>query len=227
MKLAAHQPAYLPSISYYEKIGQADIFLLADDLQYSTHGNLNRSQIKTFEGPHWLTVPVYSKGRQKQPLPQVEIDQHQAWAKNHVRTLDMNYQNSPYYELYRDELEAILMKSWSKLVDLNIFLINYLLNQLFFKPKLVKFSEFKVSGTTDERVMTILKKLNCDTYLVEEKYRPFIDLTGFQAAEITVQFMDVKPFQYYQQFQGVIKDLSVIDLLFNEGEASYRFFQSR
>ncbi len=225
MRLAAHQPTYLPSISYFEKISQADIFLLADDLQYSTHGSFNRSQIKTFEGLHWLTVPVFSKGRQKQSLQQVEIDQHQHWAKNHIRTLDINYQNSPYYELYRDELESILSKDWSKLVDLNILLINYLSRQLFLKTQFTKLSEFKVKGTTNERLIEIMKVLSCETYIVEEKYRPFLDLAAFQEAGLTVHFFESQPLHYYQQFSGFIPDLSLIDLLFNEGEMSYRFFQ--
>ncbi|MBN2093257.1 WbqC family protein [candidate division KSB1 bacterium] len=224
MKLAAHQPIYLPSISYFQKMSQADIFLLADDLQYSTHGNFNRCQIKTFEGPHWLTVPVYSKGRQRQALHQVEIDQHQHWGKNHIRTLDINYQNSPYYELYRDKLASILSKSWSKLTDLNIFLINYLASQLFLKIRFIKFSDFSVKGITNERLITVMKKVGCKTYLVEEKYRPFLNLADFQSAEIAVQFIKARPIHYYQQFNGFVPDLSMIDLLFNEGELGYRFF---
>ncbi len=225
MKLAAHQPTYLPSISYFQKMSQADIFLLADDLQYSTHGNFNRCQIKTFEGAHWLTVPVYSKGRQRQSLTQVAIDQHQHWAKIHLRTLDINYQNSPYYELYRDELESILLKSWSGLAELNISLIHYLARQLFFKTRIIKFSEFSAKGSTSERLIMIMKLLGCKTYLVEAGYRPFLDLEAFQTAEIAIQFIDTKPFHYYQQFKDFLPDLSVVDLLFNEGEQSYRIFQ--
>lgn len=227
MKLAAHQPIYLPSISYFEKICQADIFLLADDLQYSTHGNFNRCQIKTFEGPHWLTVPVYTKGRQKQSFQQVEIDQNQQWVKNHLRTLDINYQNSPFYELYRDQLESILNKNWLRLTDLNIFLIKFLARHLFLKVNFIKFSEFNIVGNTNERLIAIMKQLNCETYLVEEKYRAFLDIAAFQSAGLMVQFIEHPPFSYYQQFSGFIPDLSLIDLLFNEGEMSYQFFQSK
>ena len=58
MKIAIHQPNYLPWLGYFYKIACVDIFILLDNVQYERNGYINRCQIKTPRGLFWLTLPI-------------------------------------------------------------------------------------------------------------------------------------------------------------------------
>ncbi|MBB6215358.1 hypothetical protein HNQ80_001447 [Anaerosolibacter carboniphilus] len=63
MKLAVHQPNYLPWPGYFSKIAQCDIFVILDMVQFPRGSSVaNRNLIKTPDGPQILTVPVKRKG---------------------------------------------------------------------------------------------------------------------------------------------------------------------
>ncbi|NIV92323.1 hypothetical protein GWN42_05845, partial [candidate division KSB1 bacterium] len=102
MFLAAHQPAYLPDLTFFYKMSVADMFVLADTLQFSKHGAINRAKIKTARGINWLTVPVLTKGREGQSIAEVEINGAQAWQHKHWKTLVVNYTYAAYFEKYAD-----------------------------------------------------------------------------------------------------------------------------
>ena len=61
MRLAIHQPHYLPWLGYLAKWASADVFVFLDTVQYEKNGWQNRNRIKTRDGAHWLTVPVHAR----------------------------------------------------------------------------------------------------------------------------------------------------------------------
>lgn len=220
MKFAAHQPGYLPPIGFFQKMMRSDIFLVADDLQYTRTANLSRTRVKNIDGASWLTVPVLSKGRPFQKISRVQIDNHENWRHKHFRTLEMNYQNAPYYYRYIDTLIEIYRKQGHYLSELNLTLLRMIKTELFLDAQLIKSSEMPYMKNINERLIAIMEKLGCRTYIVEDHYRQFVDIALFQKFNFTVEFIQPQPPVYYQQFGGFIPDLSIIDLLFNEGEMS-------
>ena len=60
MKVAIHQPHYLPWLGYLAKWAAADLFVFLDTVQYEKNGWQNRNRIKTQAGATWLTVPVHA-----------------------------------------------------------------------------------------------------------------------------------------------------------------------
>jgi len=226
VKLAAHQPLFLPPPEFFYKMNQVEWFLLADDLQYSTHANFNRGKIKTVNGPAWLTVPVHRKGKMGQAIRAVEIDHHTHWQKQHWRTLFINYRNAPYFDQYREALEAIYLRPWPTLCEFSVALILFFQAQLFIKTKIVRQSELKLSGSVNEMLVSALRQLECTQYVVENEFRSFVDEAAFRAAGMAVQFIQFSQPVYYQQFNGFEPGLSVLDLMLNEGETSYRFLHA-
>ena len=65
MKVAIHQPQYLPWLGYFDKIDQVDCFVLLDDVQFKKNEWQNRNRIKTPQGWQWLTVPVIHRFPQR------------------------------------------------------------------------------------------------------------------------------------------------------------------
>ncbi|MFQ5707185.1 MAG: WbqC family protein [bacterium] len=215
--MAAHQPNYLPLISFFHKMSQADIFVLADDYAYSKHSFVNRTRIKTADGPRWLTVPVLTKGRSPQLISQVEINPSEAWARKHLRTLHVNYKYAAFFEKYFDFFETLLARPWKKLLDLNLEIIDYLTSALDLKTRVLLSSEMKLAGHGVERLCNMLRTLGCEVYLASAEANSYLNRDEFSDSGFTLRFLESKLVPYHQQFGSFTPDLSVVDLLFNEG----------
>ncbi|PYN08619.1 MAG: hypothetical protein DME02_07080 [Candidatus Rokuibacteriota bacterium] len=72
VRVAIHQPQYLPWLGYLAKWAAADLFVFLDSVQYEKNGWQNRNRIKTADGARWLTVPVHA--RLGTPITDVAID---------------------------------------------------------------------------------------------------------------------------------------------------------
>lgn len=220
MKLAAHQPCFLPFISFFYKMSLADIFVLADDYQYTTNNFLNRTKIKTVQGLNWLTVPVLTKKQGAQRLNQVRINNIQNWRKKHWRTLQVNYVYAAYFDLFADFIEKIYNREWEYLVDLNFEFIDFIRSSLNIVPKIVLSSDLKLTGQGNARLFQMLTKLGCKTYLAGVELTGYLNKCDFTESNFELEFLEFKHPVYHQQFADFLPGMSVIDLLLNEGPDS-------
>ncbi|MFQ5652378.1 MAG: WbqC family protein [bacterium] len=220
MILAAHHPCYLPPLSFFHKLHQADVLVIADDFQYITHGSINRSRIKTVRGASWLTVPVRTRGRGSQAINQVRIDEAQNWRKTHWRTLQVNYTYAAYFEQYADQMERLYHKEWHYLVDLNLAFIDFVTSVLNITTRMVRSSELNLAGTGSTKLFNMLTRLQCGTYLADMAWQGYLRPAEFEQQGFELRFFEMDEPAYHQQFSGFISGLSIIDLLFNEGADS-------
>jgi hypothetical protein len=95
VRVAIHQPHYLPWLGYLAKWAAADLFVFLDTVQYEKNGWQNRNRVKTAAGPRWLTVPVHA--RLGTPIHEVEVDTAQPWARRHLRTIELAYARAPHF----------------------------------------------------------------------------------------------------------------------------------
>lgn len=221
MILAAQHPNYLPLWGFFYEMSQADIFVLVDDFQYTKHNYINRTKIKTAQGFQWLTVPVFTKGQRRQLIHQVKVDVSQNWRRKHWKTLFVNYKYAAYFEEYANFFENVYNTPWSYLIDLNLEIIEFIRNKLNISTRVYLSSALNVSGKGNRRLLNILEKLSCETYLsyLDRKSDP--DQQVFEKSGIKIKFISSKLIFYHQQFADFISNLSIIDLLFNEGEMSH------
>jgi hypothetical protein len=82
--LAAHQPQYLPWLGFFDKLAQADVFVLLDTVQFKKNEWQNRNRIKGPTGPQWLTVPV--RHRFPQTIAEVEVPPDDPWSRSRPTT---------------------------------------------------------------------------------------------------------------------------------------------
>lgn len=223
--ITIRQPGYLPYIGFFKKIQSSDEFVYLDDVQYERGDWDNRNRIRTRTGITWLTVPVYNKFQQN--LNQVIITNKENWSKKHIKTIEINYQNAPYFSTYWDSIKLILNKFWEKLIDLNLALIELFNDILEIKTKTIRSSELNIKSNGSERLLDICKQLNATTYVSGELGKNYLNEEIFRNAGIEVKYEN---FQYpiYKQIHGkdFIPNLSIIDLLFNEGINSKEILQS-
>jgi len=196
------------------------VFVLADDVQYTTNHLVNRAKIKTVRGATWLTVPVLAKGRQRQLINQVKISTEQNWRKKHWNTLMMNYKSSAYFELYFDFFENLYRKERRYLIELNLEAIDYLAAALNIRSRVVLSSSLNVKLRGREWLMKIMEKVQAEVYLTESAFQTYLSPQEFAKRGLQLQFTTCREPIYHQQFGEFVAGLSVIDLLFNEGEMS-------
>jgi hypothetical protein len=220
MILAAHQPSYLPLPTLFLKMHLADVFVLADDIQYSKHNFINRTKIKTAQGVQWLTVPVRTKGRAGQLINEVEIDTFQDWNQKHWKTLLVNYKYAAYFERYADFFESCYKKPWTRLLELNLEIIEFIVRCLNISTRIHLSSELNARGKGTQRLISILDRLGCESYLSDKNGEKYLDKQAFKESGLKLTFLPSKYPIYHQQFGGFEPALSIVDLLFNEGDNS-------
>ena len=118
MKVAIHQPHYLPWLGYVAKWAAADLFVFLDTVQYEKNGWQNRNRIKTRNGPRWLTAPVHA--RLGTTIRDVMVDTTQPWRARHFRAIDDAYAKAPSWPCHRDALQSFYGREWERLAPLAV-----------------------------------------------------------------------------------------------------------
>jgi hypothetical protein len=212
------QPGYLPWLGFFNQLIRSDVFVYYDDVQFDKHGWRNRNRIKSPNGPHWLTVPVLSKGKFGQTNIEVEIDNRQPWARKHIATIQQFYTKAPYTKVYLPELEEILCSGWSNLVELDLAVVELMCQWLRINKMKVRSSELGITGSQSERLIRICQHFGATNYLSGDSAMDYLDVDLFAANGISVEWQKFHHPTYQQQFGEFVPYLSALDMLLNIGE---------
>jgi hypothetical protein len=197
------------------KVMSADIFVYLDIVQFSKNGLQNRNQIKTANGPLWLTVPVkHNLGRS---IAATEIADNRATEK-HWNTLVANYSRTAGFDRWRHELHELLTRPSESLADVAIASTEWLLEKLNVNAKRMLASEISnAQGHASELVASICKALGATEYLTGTGAMAYLNLSNFSAFGCQVLVQQWVPFTYDQKYitTGFTSDLSTLDLLLN------------
>lgn len=229
MIITIHQPEYLPYIGFFQRVLASDVFIVLDDVGYQKNAFINRNKIKTAQGEQWITVPV--KGRSPNlKINEVFIDNQTDWQSKQWKTLLLNYAKAPHFKKYSQFLKEALNKKWEKISDLDIHLIKHSIKILGARTIIKKSSELNNKGRGTERLINICKELRADVYLSgpgNEEHK--VETEKFEKENIRVEIQEFDNPKYSQLFinKGFLPYMSIIDLLFNEGENSINIIKSQ
>ena len=226
MILTAHQPVYLPWLGLFHKIALADLFCYFDIVQYQRKDYNNRNKVKTSNGELWLSVPVESKNHLSKNVSKILIVQDN-WAKKHLKSIELNYKKTPFFKDYFPELQSILINdSKDSLGYLNLKLLEYFMECLKVDTPIVKACDYSFDGIGSDLVLDMCVKLGADSYIFGEQGKNYADVKAFKEAEIVVEFQNYIHPVYRQMGRDFLPYMSIIDLLFNEGDKSYEILMS-
>lgn len=218
MIVAGHQPTYLPYLGFFDKMSKSDIFMILDDVQFNKKDFQHRNRIRIPEGWKWLTVPIVKEGRI--PINEILINNHEingkpVWSDTHLRIIDINYNKTPYYESYIEDLSKIYNRKHTHLTDLNLSIIQYLIKAFEIDIELVYSSKLGFTTTSSQRIVDIVNSLGGDTYLSGIGGLDYLDESVFK--EIKVEYQQFNHPLYTQRYAGFEKNMAAIDSLFNVG----------
>jgi hypothetical protein len=228
MILTAHQPVYLPWLGLFHKISLADVFCLFDIAQYQKCDFNNRNKIKTPDGSLLLTVPVNAHGRFDEKIKNTKIANN-LWKRQHFKAIYYNYKKSPFFNIYIEDLEDIYMgKEYKYLSDLNSTMLIYFLEKLDINTKIITASDYDFTGKKSDLVLDMCLKLKANKIIFGANGKDYVDVKSFKSNNIEMIFQDYVHPKYNQSLQknGFLPYMSIIDLLFNEGENSKEIIMS-
>ncbi len=222
MLVAAHQPLFIPWIGYFDKINKVDIFVIVDNVEFTTSGWIRRNTLKNSQGPTSLFVPVIKKKSNKL-IKDVKIDNvgNYRWKQKHFDTYKSNYSKSPYFKEIMPQLLQIYEKKFDFLSEFNIELIKYICLYLRIKTKIVIGSDINVCGHKTDLIVDICQKTGADSFMLGVggslvyANRDYIESKGIRIIE-----QNFKHPVYSQRFGKFVPNMSILDLLFNCGPDS-------
>jgi hypothetical protein len=216
--LVVLQPGYLPWLGFFDQMRRSDVFVYYDDVQFDKHGWRNRNRIKAPDGPLWLTVPVLHHGKGQPLILDTLIDNKSDWARRHVASLRQYYAKAPYAKRYLTDLEEVLQRAWTHLVDLNLAVAELMSRWLNLSPNTFRSSQLGIGGTQSERLINICRHFGATCYLSGNAASDYLDVALFASQGIDVMWQDYQHPIYPQQYEPFVPYLSAIDLLLNCGE---------
>ncbi len=227
MKVVILQPSYIPWRGYFDQINRADLFIFYDDVQYDKNGWRNRNQIKTVNGKQWLTIPVHAKGVTKGvPIKDVPIDYSKPWRKKHLNSITYAYAKAPYFRDYQSWLETIYKRKDELLSEFTIFSTKEIAKTIGINStQFMCSSEIEnLKGKKTDRIIQILKHVGADHYISGPSAKDYIDYSAFENAQISLEFLEYNYQEYEQLHPPYDPYVSILDLMFMQGENSLRYF---
>ncbi|MCI6327080.1 MAG: WbqC family protein [Bacteroidales bacterium] len=213
------ETAFMPPVSYFAAIAEeftlsygrvvslvpARLRLEACE-NYQKQSYRNRCRIYAAGGVESLTLPVvHEGGTSSLPIREIRVDWSRDWLPRMERAIVSAYESSPYFEYYRDSLFDILESRPEKLFDLNIRLIHYFLGKIGISADIDFSTEYERPGETAPGIR---------------------DLRGIIHPKRPSILKTEKPYwQVFAAKYGFKSDLSVMDLLFNEGPDSISYLK--
>lgn len=227
MRIAILQSCYIPWKGYFDIIGSVDTFVVYDDVQYEKGHWHNRNRIKTQHGAQWLTVPVSKAEGAFQTIEDTRLPL--PFAEKHWRTISQAYARAPHFPSFGPRLQALYREAenFRSLSVLNLHFIKAISAELDLAPTFVRSSEIVSPGRKTDRLLAICRELGATRYLSGPAAKTYLEVEKFEAAGITVEWMDYSGYPDYPQLHGPFEHaVSVVDLLMNTGPEARRYMKA-
>lgn len=197
-------PTYFPSISHFAAMAQFEKMVFEMDDNFQKQTNRNRTYIYSPNGIQLLNIPVKHAKDIHQKTKDVKIETDFDWQKQHFKSLEAGYRSSPFFEYFEDDIRPIFEKKHQFLMDLNIEamdIVSKCLRMKFeYETTTEYFSEVDSNTILDFRTLADGKK-------DDSQFEPYT--------------------QVFDDKHGFLNNLSVLDLLFNEGRYALDYLKNQ
>ncbi len=227
MKISISQPTFFPWQGYFALIDYVDEFIFLENIQFNKRSWQQRNKILINEKEIFLTMPVKSKGKFKQKICDVEIDNFKKNKTKHISLIKNAYSKSKYFDKYFESIENIFNKNYTKLAELNKDLITYFCEALNIKTTLSTDKIYNLSSKKNDYLKDICLIKNCTNYISTQGAKDYFqEIEYFPNTNIKIEYFDFQDNEYSQKSKKFISRLSIMDLIFNLGPDSLNYLRS-
>ena len=212
---------YFGPVQWYQKLYRSEEVVIEQWESFQKQTYRNRCLIATTQGIQALTVPIE---RGTSPLiKDIRISDHGNWRHLHWNAIISANGESPFFEYYQDDIRPFFEKKWEFLLDFNEAIREKMCELLDIQPKVNYSLEFK-----DYSLEFKVDSLEMNTQLAEKSTINYKQSTINKEIDFREGIrpkhpqadpdFEAKPYyQVYQQKNGFLPNLSVLDLLMNMG----------
>lgn len=195
-------PTYFPSISHFAAIVQAKTITFETDDNFQKQTNRNRMYIYSANGIQLLNIPIKHSNTVHQKFRDVQLETAFNWQKQHFKSLEAAYRTSPFFEYFEDDIRSLFEKKHRFMMDLDLETYDLVCNCLGIQADYFKTEEYhkEVKEQSDFRFLANGKK----------------DMHQFEPYP-----------QVFEEKHGFINNLSILDLLFNEGRYAVDYLKKQ
>jgi hypothetical protein len=209
---------YFPWVGMLEQVRLADVFVHYDEVQFD-RGFYNRVQVKTPQGPRWITVPL-SNHRRGQKIAEIAVDDGQSWRRSHRDVLAQSYRGAPFLKDMLGVVDAVLASPHRTLGEVSraslLALIDYF--ELRGARRFHDSAEFFGTGSASERLLGIVRAVAGDTYITGHGARNYLDHELFERTGVKVSYMNYRLTPYPQLHGAFTPYVTALDLIANCGK---------
>ncbi len=225
---AIFSTAYFPPIGYFKALsrhGGHGLLLLEAHENYRKQSWRNRCNILSANGELSLSIPV-TVGEDRS-IRSVLIDYSKDWLRQHQRALVSAYNSTPFFEYYQDDIFAVMESGETHLFDFNLNIIRCVARLAGLRLDL-RLTEAYIDMRQVEAVQTVHKEQAGQDNQAGQVacLSSILDLRATfdpKKKELSAAYATAPYYQVFSEKFGFVPDLSILDLLFNEGPNSYSF----
>lgn len=203
---------YFPPVEYFAAIANAERVFMERCETFQKQSYRTRCTIYGANGPLSLIIPVKRTPTHKCPIESVEVDYSTPWILRHKRAMEAAYMTTPFFEYYKDDIYAILDRKEPSLFALNLSIIELFAELAGIRCDISFTEDYYRSEELQRMEITDLRER------IHPKYRGTSLLEEMQ--------MEKPYFQVFSHKQGFIPNLSMLDLLSNEGPSTISFLKA-
>ncbi|MBK7381995.1 MAG: WbqC family protein [Flavobacteriales bacterium] len=111
---------YFGSVEHYRLLARHDRVIIDIGEHYERQSYRTRTSIVGPNGTNDLVVQIERRSGEKMPMHSVRLSYDETWPQQHLHAIRSAYGQTPWFIHYIDEIEAVLLKKYDRLVDLNM-----------------------------------------------------------------------------------------------------------
>ncbi len=221
------QPMFLPWIGMFEQLNLCDTFVHYDDVQFPQGRSfINRVQIKTKDGIKWLTVPIDRRNSAKN-INETLISYTEDWRDHHLSIIKHAFSKAKFKNDVMQIALFIYNQKFNTLSELNIMTFEYIANYFGIKKEFLLSSKLNILGTSSERLLDIITKLDGNSYITGLGALKYIDYSIFELNNVKLKYMKYNCNKYNQLYDNFTPYVSILDLIANEGKDGVNYMNSK
>lgn len=219
---------YFGSVEHYRVLARYPKVIIDTGEHYERQSYRTRTSIMGPNGKQDLVVPIDRRSGEKMPMRTVGLSYMESWPQQHIHAIRSAYGNTPWYIHYIDDIEAVLLKRYERLVDLDLATMRLGMKWLGLGTEVVVSEEYVVPSLLSDVLSRPATSASGIGNKPSDNDR-IIDLrnTLHPKKPLPAEIIHTPPYaQIFADRHGFQPRMSVVDLVMNTGPEARRILTS-